>query len=663
MMYAKLITRNLRRSTKEYAIYILTLMLAVTLMYAFNGIAFSSEVQNLSRHMDSMVSGIIMASVVIVLVLGWLIYYISNFILQKRSQEFGLYLLMGMTRKQVSRMFLLEQICMGILAFIIGCILGVFVYQIILAVIMQLFETSYFFELSFSFESITLTLLYFAGIYILELLRERYFLYKKKIYELLYCDRKIEKTRHSSILSGICFVLGLGTFIWGLWKLEQAFQSVNNQTGYYMMMGIGLIVLSIFLLYFGLSYRLSNFINQHRNIKYQGNALYLFAQIITRLSTSRVVLALLSILTLSTFLLISITIKLNEAQKEVGNTIPFDIQASISLNMTEEKDKKESFDNTENILDSRPITDYLEKHKIAYQDYHYSLYQTNYDTSSIKNMLQEKGSHVGNFNYMKYSDYCALMKLLKYKPLKLAEDEYLLLTFAELKEEMQSDLRDYQFGGLHLKAIETRNIGQRRSHRIQFIVPDELLVNTKQKCYEQYVVKSKMISKNEWADKMEEPFYRINPYSSLIVKADYISANLTGFIIIVFSLIYLSIILSCVSATVLALQQMSDIWKQKDGYQMLWKMGMSRKEIHRLLQHQIAIYFFIPFLISVIYSIPITYILDGLFVKTFAKASMIPYTCIAIVFYLLIYFGYYLMAYFSSKRSIDESCFQSLKYM
>ena len=97
MLYVKLTLRNLQRSMKEYAIFMLTMVISMMLMYSFMAVAFSEQVLQLSKHMDAFAQVILVVSMGLVIVIGWLISYIANFMLRKRSREFGMYLLMGMT--------------------------------------------------------------------------------------------------------------------------------------------------------------------------------------------------------------------------------------------------------------------------------------------------------------------------------------------------------------------------------------------------------------------------------------------------------------------------------------------------------------------------------------------------------------------------------------
>ena len=100
-MLGKVALRNIRRSVKDYAIYFVTLLMAVTLFYAFNSISEQQVMTeiNESSHMDAsqfvgeMVS---LFSYIIAFVLAFLIIYANSLLIRRRKREFGMYFMLGM---------------------------------------------------------------------------------------------------------------------------------------------------------------------------------------------------------------------------------------------------------------------------------------------------------------------------------------------------------------------------------------------------------------------------------------------------------------------------------------------------------------------------------------------------------------------------------------
>ena len=655
MLYVKLALRNLKRSLKEYSIYVFTVTITMTLLYAFFAIAFSGEMQDLVTTYDNIKSIMIMVSILVTLIIAWLIYYISNFILQKRSREFGMYLLLGMKRTQVSRMFLFEQLALGAVGFFIGCVLGIFVYEILHAILLNIFGFAYAFQLSFSWSACGAAFLCFLSIYLLEMIREGIALKKQSIHTMLYNASRNEKTAKGSRLSGFYFLAAVLLAVAGLYVTQQYLRSmVNGQSSDSMllMLGVFAIIVSVYLFFYGISAVLGIFLNRHRKIKYKGNCMYLYGQIAGRLRSNRTVLATLSLLTLLTLLFLCIALKFNEV-KELSNArfVPFDIMASSS-----EK------------LNMKSIESYLQEHKISYQsaDIHYYQKEERDDFYSVvkgKSYYTEDEKHSV---YMKQSDFNKLRSLKGKPSVTLKADEYLIVCATDIKDSLQEYGAQHtlhlQGKRLQLRGVDDTEYGQTRNSGYYLIVADEHVKHAKP-YFREWVANTDPETEVSWYQDTVNQFFDYNKeqvgdsfysYASYRVKAKWFEENAVGFVSICFSLFYLSFIFICISATILAVQQLSDAHRQRYSYAMLHKMGVNQRQLHALLAKQIAVYFIIPLVLPIVYLLPIIRMLDELFEMTYASANMFIYLGGSMLFFLAVYGCYYVMAYLGCKRNIDQ---------
>lgn len=655
MLYVKLALRNLKRSLKEYSIYVFTVTITMTLLYAFFAIAFSGEMQDLVTTYDNIKSIMIMVSILVTLIIAWLIYYISNFILQKRSREFGMYLLLGMKRTQVSRMFLFEQLALGAVGFFIGCVLGIFVYEILHAILLNIFGFAYAFQLSFSWSACGAAFLCFLSIYLLEMIREGIALKKQSIHTMLYNASRNEKTAKGSRLSGLYFLAAVLLAVAGLYVTQQYLRSmVNGQSSDSMlfMLGVFAIIVSVYLFFYGISAVLGIFLNRHRKIKYKGNCMYLYGQIAGRLRSNRTVLATLSLLTLLTLLFLCIALKFNEV-KELSNArfVPFDIMASSS-----EK------------LNMKSIESYLQEHKISYQsaDIHYYQKEERDDFYSVvkgKSYYTEDEKHSV---YMKQSDFNKLRSLKGKPSVTLKADEYMIVCATDIKDSLQEYGAQHtlhlQGKRLQLRGVDDTEYGQTRNSGYYLIVADEHVKHAKP-YFREWVANTNPETEVSWYQDTVNQFFDDNKeqvgdsyysYASYRVKAKWFEENAVGFVSICFSLFYLSFIFICISATILAVQQLSDAHRQRYSYAMLHKMGVNQRQLHALLAKQIAVYFIIPLVLPIVYLLPIIRMLDELFEMTYASANMFIYLGGSMLFFLAVYGCYYVMAYLGCKRNIDQ---------
>lgn len=655
MLYVKLALRNLKRSLKEYSIYVFTVTITMTLLYAFFAIAFSGEMQDLVTTYDNIKSIMIMVSILVTLIIAWLIYYISNFILQKRSREFGMYLLLGMKRTQVSRMFLFEQLALGAVGFFIGCVLGIFVYEILHAILLNIFGFAYAFQLSFSWSACGAAFLCFLSIYLLEMIREGIALKKQSIHTMLYNASRNEKTAKGSRLSGFYFLAAVLLAVAGLYVTQQYLRSmVNGQSSDSMllMLGVFAIIVSVYLFFYGISAVLGIFLNRHRKIKYKGNCMYLYGQIAGRLRSNRTVLATLSLLTLLTLLFLCIALKFNEV-KELSNArfVPFDIMASSS-----EK------------LNMKSIESYLQEHKISYQsaDIHYYQKEERDDFYSVvkgKSYYTEDEKHSV---YMKQSDFNKLRSLKGKPSVTLKADEYMIVCATDIKDSLQEYGAQHtlhlQGKRLQLRGVDDTEYGQTQNSGYYLIVADEHVKHAKP-YFREWVANTDPETEVSWYQDTVNQFFDDNKeqvgdsyysYASYRVKAKWFEENAVGFVSICFSLFYLSFIFICISATILAVQQLSDAHRQWYSYAMLHKMGVNQRQLHALLAKQIAVYFIIPLVLPIVYLLPIIRMLDELFEMTYASANMFIYLGGSMLFFLAVYGCYYVMAYLGCKRNIDQ---------
>ena len=132
--------RNARRQAQDYLVYFVTIVMAAALVYAFNGLVFSQELLALSSMMEAMPVVIVLASILVVCIIGWLVQYTTGFMLSRRSRELGTYILIGLENKQVARLFFLENLAVGGVALVLGTLAGNLLFQALRAVTLSLFR-------------------------------------------------------------------------------------------------------------------------------------------------------------------------------------------------------------------------------------------------------------------------------------------------------------------------------------------------------------------------------------------------------------------------------------------------------------------------------------------------------------------------------------------
>src|SRR5574344_845274 len=143
-MLFKLALKNIQKSFKDYAIYFFTLVFAVAMFYTFNSLDAQTSMSALNESsldtIKSVVSILKYLSIFVAVILGFLIVYANNFLIKRRKKEFGLYLTLGMSKRKVAIILILETLFIGLMSLVTGLILGLFMSQLLSLLTIKMFE-------------------------------------------------------------------------------------------------------------------------------------------------------------------------------------------------------------------------------------------------------------------------------------------------------------------------------------------------------------------------------------------------------------------------------------------------------------------------------------------------------------------------------------------
>ncbi|MES9706378.1 FtsX-like permease family protein, partial [Bacillus toyonensis] len=218
-MYSKIAVGNVKKSFKDYAIYFLTLTLAVCIFYSFNSIESQkalTEIEGSGRaYVSTLMNAISDVSVFISVILGSLILYANNFLIKKRKKELGIYMTLGMGRKNISRILVTETFLVGVISLISGLIIGIGISQGLSTFALKLFDlpiSKYKFAISTG--AIGKTVVYFGIMFLLVMLFNVYVVSKYKIIDMLTAGRKNEVVKFKNpiiyVITLILCVVSLG---------------------------------------------------------------------------------------------------------------------------------------------------------------------------------------------------------------------------------------------------------------------------------------------------------------------------------------------------------------------------------------------------------------------------------------------------------------------
>ena len=219
--------KNIRKSIKDYTIYFLTLILGVAIFYMFNSLDSQEAmlvVNSSTRQIVKLMVGMInYVSVFVAVILGFLIVYANNFLIKRRKREFGLYMTLGMGKRQISGILLGETFLIGLISLVVGLVIGVFGSQLMSILVAKLFQADMSeYQFVFSEAACWKTCAYFGVMYAASMVLNIVIISRYKLIDLISAEKKNEKVRMKNPV--ICVLVFLAA-------------AVTLGTAYYMVTG------------------------------------------------------------------------------------------------------------------------------------------------------------------------------------------------------------------------------------------------------------------------------------------------------------------------------------------------------------------------------------------------------------------------------------------
>lgn len=688
MTTIKLSFRNIKKSFKDYAIYFFTLILGVAIFYVFNSIESQTvllDVTNSTHEvidlMTNMLSG---ASVFVAFILGFLIIYASRFLIKRRNKEFGIYMLLGMSKRKISMILFFETILIGIISLAVGLGLGVLLSQLMSMLVANMFEadmTKY--EFIFSSQACIKTIIYFGIMYVIVMLFNTVNIGKCKLIDLIQTNKKSEKVKMKNpMLCTIVFIISAIALGYAYYMVTGGInETIKTPENIFKPIVIGAV--STFFIFWSLSGLILKIVTSMKNLYVKGLNTFTFRQLSSKINTTVFSMTIISLMLFVTICVLSSALSLkNSMTANLDELAPADIQ--LEKRVLNEDWLDQGY-NEEQIKNSKlSIREILEKFDFNIDSYleesvEYNLYQTeeltfgdtlgdNWET--IKNTYTSLIPYNVADDIMTISDYNKVAKFYGNEEYTINEDEYIIVadydSMIEIRNVALKDNQEITVFGHTLKPKYNEcqyGFVEMASNHINsgiIIVPDDIVDDN-------YIVYNSIIG-NYYTDSLDEQReiqeqiknLVNNPISleynlpSINSKVDISEASIGTGALVTFLGLYLGIVFLIASVAILALKELTESTDNKERYNMLRKLGADEKMINKSLFRQIAIFFMFPLLIAIIHSIfGITFC--SYIIETFGNEQLLPSIIMTAIFIVVFYGGYFLITYLSSKNIIKEN--------
>lgn len=661
-VFRQLASKNVRKSAKDYFIYFFTLTFAVCLFYTFNSIGaqFAAfDIPDTLNYLSAAQGAMAGVSVLVCAIIGFLVVYANRFLMKRRKKEFGIYSILGMERRDISRILMKETVLIGGFSLIAGLVLGVLASQgltMITSKIAGVGLASYSFI--FSPGAMAASVIFFGLIFLFVHIFNVREMKKMKLIDLLYADRKneeIPEEKKSALLKGILsimFIIG-GYLLIHFLSDRDLFKILGAGST---MIGIGTI-----LLFFSIAGVLIKFLKNRKKFYYKGLNLFVVNQLGSRMKSTGFSVAVVCILMYLSVSIMGIGMGLGQSSMSlIGKTAPYDLSVEYYFDGKGGNDAAVEQSGIKNELEAKnaKLSSYIgESEEINFYVSENLNMQELFGKSAQGNQKMQKLYKTGNVWYVGLDEYNKLRTFQGKDAISLGDDEY-AITYNEpeakavlVKFEEQGDTTlsignsnlNMKEGGIYSATLYNMNV---LSDIATIVVPQK--VTEGQKPYMRIMDANYEGNASDAYHALLDDMLKVKgfDYSSqkdiqIQIMSDKLMATYIGG--------YLGITFLVTAGAVLALQQLTQSADNKKRYNLLYKMGAGEKAMKKSLMTQMLFYFGLPFLVAVIHS---GFIMAGVYrtIPYLTGADIARNILLASGLAVVLYGIYFITTYSGSKR-------------
>lgn len=611
-LFPSLAWQNIRKNSKFYYPYILTIICTVASFYIMCAIATDEGVSRLRGAeyvLFMMVTGLIIAGIFAVV----LLIYTNSFLMKRRHKELALYNILGMEKRHIAGILSYESIYVALIGIIGGLLSGILFHKLVTLALFRLLRFEVPFGFTVSTVAINIAVILFSSIIAVTLLLNLRRISKANPIELLQSSNAGEREPKSKWLLTIIgiFSLGAGYYI------ALTTKSAMKALGLYFI-AVFLVMIGTYCLFTAISIVILKLLRKNKGLYYKTKYFIGISGMLYRMKQNAIGLANICILSTMVLVMVSGTLSLYIGTEDMLNKLyPGQINSQVVL-----KNKTENEFQKDLMVDK--INEIISQNNSAitrFDDYTYLAFAVG----------QGDGYYHGNIDQGFNIDYVQLCFItaedytrVSKRAVELKEDEVLFFSdgiskLENLRIELDGESFDFNIVERLSSFPPLANINSYLVDAGFIVVKDEVVLERLYKS--QRLAFNERASNMNWAavidtDQTEELQIKyaleISNISSADGIGDYHSFRVStraqneietyamtgGFL---FLGLFLGFLFIMATVLIIYYKQISEGYEDKGRFEIMQKVGLPKKEIRRSISMQILIVFFAPLIVAAIH--------------------------------------------------------------
>lgn len=626
-IYEKLAVTNLKNNRKTYVPYIFTGVLTVMMFYIIDALSRGKGItQDTLKICLQYATGVIVVFAVIFL------FYTNSFLIKRRKKEIGVYNILGMGKRHIARMMAVETILTAGISILGGLVFGIIFGKLMYLLLLKILHNSVDMQFSVNGTAIVQTVILFAGIFLLTYLYNILQIQLVNPVELLHGGNQGEKEPKSRWLLVIIGVAALGNGYWIALTTEAPLEALLK-----FFVAVVCVIIGTYALFIAGSIVVLKILRKNKAYYYNPKHFTSVSGMIYRMKQNGAGLANICVLSTMVLVMVSTTVSLYAGMEDIlDSRFPRDV--SIVCN--------EADTNNEEIL-QRLIKEQCEKTGVKITD------RVRYRYGSMNAVLKgnnlEKVEQYYPDNHFYYVEMITQEEYNRIEKQNVSLKEQEILTYTTNgkcgKKQINIAGQNYQVKK-ELSEMTSQPKSTAEMYKTLYIVfaNAEQIERIESFSYaDKFNLKGDDGKQKEALEQIQNEFYEKFPDGTMESRMLSRSSFYELYGGLFFIGIYLGSMFIMATVLIIYYKQISEGYDDRERYQIMQKVGMSKKEVKRSIRSQVLSVFFLPLVVAVIHvavafkvMTKILGVLNLTNVSLFAVCTIITIAVFA-VFYIIVY--------------------------
>lgn len=597
-LYGRLALTNIKKNRETYYPYTLASVLIIMMYYILHSISINPGLDVMSG--GSQLKEILSFGTWVVAIFSVVfLFYTNSFLIKRRKKELGLYNILGMEKKHIGRMIILETLIISLISLALGLLSGILMGKLMFLIMLKLLNFPVNLSFGISIPSIFITLILFGAIFGSALIYNLRQIHLSNPIELIRGGQVGESEPKAKWVLVVIGVLSLGVGYYIALTTESPLDAFNI-----FFIAVILVIVGTYSLFTAGTIALLKTLRKNKKYYYKTKHFISVSGMIYRMKQNAVGLANICILSTAVLVTISTTVCLYAGYDDIiNNRFPRDI--SIYKNNVTEQSLS---DITQIIGQETEKHDVSLENRIIYESKMYSATGQDWEYTINKEMT-------GFYNHSTAIEFVPLNEYNKgeNQSAKLDDGEILLFTPSSGKGKNPEIIKIngrtfYVKDNLHnLFSQEKGNEDAMNTFAI--VVKDTnviwTLINNGIEGNMDYSTEfdvqgndDEIVSFSTALNKRIKSEIQDSSFESKQLSTESFYSTFGG---LLFIGVFLGTIFLIATALIIYYKQVSEGYQDRERFNIMQQVGMGKKEVKESISGQILLLFFLPLGIAIMH--------------------------------------------------------------